>query len=114
MALIEFETRRIEKIVGEFIEMRRPPMHIRRELDLGFRVNGQTVDIFEVRRLSNESEPHEQPVARARWIKARNCWNVYWMRADLKWHAYKPEPTVRTIEGFCAMVNEDAYACFWG
>lgn len=59
MALTEFETRRIEKIVGDFIETRRPPMHIRREVDLGLRVNGQTVDVFEVRRLPNESEPRE-------------------------------------------------------
>lgn len=114
MALTEFETRRIEKIVGNFIETRRPPIHIRGEVDLGFRVDGQTVDIFEVRRLPNEFEPHEQPVARARWVKTRNSWNVYWMRADLKWHAYEPQATVRTIEAFCALVNEDACACFWG
>lgn len=114
MALTEFETRRIEKIVGEFIESRRPPMHIRKELDLGFRLDGQIVDVFEIRTLPGQPAPHEQPVARARWIKSRNCWNVYWMRADLKWHAYEPEPTVRTIEVFCALVNEDAYACFWG
>jgi hypothetical protein len=114
MALTEFETRRVEKVMSEFIEICRPPMHLRKEVDLAFRLDRQTVDIFEIRILPWDPVPLEQPIARARWVKSRNCWNVYWMRADLKWHAYEPEPTVRNIEAFCALVNEDAYACFWG
>jgi hypothetical protein len=36
MALSEFEQKRCERIVGAFIEKRRPAAHIRDKLDLGF------------------------------------------------------------------------------
>ena len=49
MALSEFEQKRCERLVGAFIESRRPPAHIRPQLDLGFRVAEQSVEIFEVR-----------------------------------------------------------------
>jgi hypothetical protein len=49
MALSEFERKKCEKLVSEFVKKRRPPAHIRKELDLGFRVKGQSVEIFEIR-----------------------------------------------------------------
>lgn len=33
---------------------------------------------------------------------------------DLKWHGYEPAPEVASIEDPCALVAEDAYACFFG
>ena len=49
MALTEFEIKRCEKLVAEFIERRRPPPRLRKEDDLAFRINGQNVEIFAVR-----------------------------------------------------------------
>jgi hypothetical protein len=49
MMFSEFEIKRYEKLVAEFISKRRPPPHIRAQLDLGFRVSGQSIEIFEVR-----------------------------------------------------------------
>ena len=49
MALSEFETKRVEKMVAQFVEKHRPPQNIRNKLDLAFRVEGQSVEIFEVR-----------------------------------------------------------------
>ena len=34
----------------------------------------------------------EEPVAKATYISKTNRWKIYWMRADLKWHAYPPHP----------------------
>jgi hypothetical protein len=48
MALTEFEAARVKKVVGAFIEQKRPPPHIRPELDLGFRLTGQSVEILEM------------------------------------------------------------------
>jgi hypothetical protein len=48
-AFNDIERKRYEKTVGAFVEKRRPPLHIRPELDLGFRVAGQSVEIFEIR-----------------------------------------------------------------
>ena len=115
MALSEFETKRIEKAVSSFIERRRPPAHIRSELDLGFRVSGQSVEIFEVRPVWKEpSKKMEHPVAKATYVKSRAVWKVYWMRADLKWHSYPPAPAVGTVEKFLSLVAEDKHACFFG
>jgi len=41
-------------------------------------------------------------------------WKVYWNRADLKWHSYKPVPEVASLEEFLALVERDEHACFFG
>ena len=115
MALSEIETKRIEKKVDAYVQKRRPPPHIRPKLDIGYRVKGQSVEVFEIRPVwKNESEIMEYPVAKATFIKTRGVWKVYWMRADLNWHSYQPTPTVGGVEQFLALIEEDRYACFWG
>jgi hypothetical protein len=49
MALSEFEISRYEKLVAEFAQRRRPPPHLRDKVDLAFRVNGQSIELYEVR-----------------------------------------------------------------
>jgi len=44
MALSEFEVKQIERAVAGFMERRRPPEHIRPELDIGYRVTGQSLE----------------------------------------------------------------------
>jgi hypothetical protein len=93
MALSEFEHKCLERVVGKFIEKRRPPPHIRAQLDLGFRLAGQSVEIFEVRpRFQAPHERIEQSVAKATYVKTQGIWKVFWKRADLKWHRYDPVP----------------------
>lgn len=48
MAISEFEIKRIEKVVGNVIEERRPPVHARNEFDIGFRIDNQSVFILNV------------------------------------------------------------------
>jgi Protein of unknown function (DUF3024) len=115
MALSEFERKRFERIVGAFIEKRRPPPHVRPKLDLGFRVAGQSVELFEVRpRFDTPSEKFEHAVAKATYVKAQDVWRVFWQRADLKWHRYDPAPEVPSLEDFLHLVQEDKCACFFG
>jgi hypothetical protein len=115
MALDEFTCRRIEKIVGAFVEKYRPFPHIRKQLDLGFRLSGKSVEIFEVRpRWQNPEEIMECPVAKATYVKTQDLWKIYWMRQDLKWHSYRLLPQVGTIEEFLEEVAADPSACFWG
>jgi spore coat polysaccharide biosynthesis protein SpsF (cytidylyltransferase family) len=115
MAFSEFETTKFEKVVDSFIQKRRPPPHIRNELDLGFRIKGQSVEIFEIRPLwQNPKEKMEEPVAKATYVKTQRVWKVYWQRADLKWHRYDPDPEVQTLDEFLAVVDRDEYACFFG
>ena len=115
MALSEHERYRFEKPVRGFIEAKRPPPHIRPELDLGYRFTGQSVEIFEVRpAFRRPGKFIEHAVAKATWVKSRHIWKVYWMRADLKWHRYPPCESVGRIEDFLTLVDEDKHACFFG
>ena len=64
--LSEFDMKRCEKLVAQFIEKRQPPPHIRREVDLSFRINGQSVEIFEVRpNWRDRSKLQEHSIAKA-------------------------------------------------
>lgn len=116
MAFSEFEEKRINKIVGAFINKHRPPEHIRPKLDLAYRLKGQSVEIFEVRPCwrGTPGVIMENAVAKATYVKSRSVWKVYWQRADLRWHSYEPVPQVDHIEEFLALVKEDEYACFFG
>ena len=115
MALSELETARAKKILGEFIERRRPPPHIRHEVDLSYRVSGQSVELFEIRPVWNRpSEKMEAPVAKATFVRTQNIWRVYWRRADLKWHLYEQTPEVHGLPEFLSVVEEDPHGCFWG
>lgn len=114
MAFSEFETKRLEKVVGAFVEGHRPAPHIRPKLDLAFRISGQSVEIFEVRSRGRPGEAMEHFVAKATYVKTKELWRVFWMRADLKWHGYPPMPQVDSIEKFLALVAEDEHGCFFG
>jgi hypothetical protein len=115
MAISEFEIKRFEKIVGQYIERRRPPPHLRNQVDLTFRIEKQSVIIFELRELWNQpGKKVESQIAKATYVKKTNSWKLYWQRADLKWHRYEPTPETQTIEEFLAVLEKDEYGCFWG
>jgi len=115
MARSEFDALRCEKCVAAFIERRRPPPHIRSKLDLAFRQQGQSVELFEIRPSWDGSAlALECSVAKATYSKRTRVWKVYWIRADLKWHRYSPAPEVDSIEDFLAFVDEDEHGCFFG
>ena len=115
MALTEIELQRSERDLARFLERRRPPPHIRPELDIGYRITGQSVEIFEIRPDWRDRKiRRETPVAKATYIRSKDRWRIYWMRGDLKWHGYKPTLEVRDLAEFLAVVHEDQYCCFFG
>ena len=115
MAVSEFETKRIEKIMEGYLERTRPPVHIRNELDIAYRIDNQSVELFEVRpAFQNPDQKIEHAIAKATYVKRANEWRLYWMRADLKWHRYEPVPEVDSLEEFLQVIEEDAHGCFYG
>ena len=115
MSLSEFEIKRIEKKVAEFMDRKRPPAHVRSQLDFGYRLQGQNLELFEIRpRWNAPEEILESSIAKATYVKRTRSWKVYWQRADLKWHRYKPAPEVASVEEFLQLVEEDAFSCFFG
>jgi hypothetical protein len=99
MALSEFETKKIEKALAAFMEKRRPPIAVRSKLDLGYRVSGRSVELFEIRpRWDKPEQISESAFAKVTYVRTQGIWKVYWMRADLKWHGYEPVPEVSSAE----------------
>lgn len=115
MAISEFEIKRIEKLVGAFVETKRPPAHIRPQLDIGYRITNQSFEIFEIRpKFNKPEEKHEISVAKATYVKTKKIWKLYWMRADLKWHGYQPFPESKSLEEIIETIKADEHYCFWG
>ncbi len=115
MALSEFETKRCERVLQKFMDKRRPPVHLRDKLDFGFCINGQSVEIFEIRPVWDDPDRiMERSFAKATFVKSRKHWTVFWKRADLKWHRYDPNPVANSIDEFVSIVDEGKYACFFG
>lgn len=116
MAFSDFEAARVSKLVGGFVEQRRPPVHLRPQVDLAFRISGQSVEIFELRPPWDDpsGKKVEHPIAKATYLRTTDDWRVSWMRSDMKWHSYEPMPFVETIEGFLDLVEKDEYCCFFG
>lgn len=115
MALTEKQTQEIIKAGEAFLAKRRPNVEIRDQLDLAYRIEGQSVFIYEIRPVWNmPSEIMESDVAKTTFVKTKNHWKVFWMRADLKWHSYPPNPSVNSIKHFFDLVEKDKHACFFG
>lgn len=115
MSLNDLEQKRTERAVERFMNKRRPPPHIRPKLDLGYRIENQSLVLYEIRPRWNEPEEIlELPFAKTTYVRSRNIWKIFWQRADLKWHAYQPCSEVDKVEEFLEIVDADVYACFFG
>jgi hypothetical protein len=115
VAFNDIERKRIERDLTNFMERHRPPPHIRPQLDLGYRISGHSVELFEVRPdWQNPKEKMEYPIARTTFVRTQNLWRIFWMRRDLKWHGYEPTPEARSFAAFLEVVGRDEYCCFFG
>ena len=115
MAFNDFERAVNQKTLNWFIERRRPPIHIRPQLDIGYEINGQTVDILEIRPdWKDKTTLRRTPVARAKFVRTEEQWRLCWMRGDLKWYAYEPDHIHSTLQSALKIVDADALCCFFG
>ena len=110
----EIESVEIEEI-DNYLKYIRPPEEIREEYDISYRIEKQSVIIFEIR--PNWKDPNvkmEIDVVKTTFVKKDNNWKVFWKRADLKWHSYKPKPIVENLLEFIRLIEKDELGCFWG
>jgi hypothetical protein len=111
METINFE----EKIIENYIESIRPPVELRKKVDLGYSFKNNEVIFFEIRPLWNdETKTQHFPFVKAKFIKVQKVWKIYWMRANGKWELYGPNPMVHSIQSFIEIVEEDEHGCFRG
>lgn len=115
MAVNNLQVLEIIEVMEAFLERQRPPEHIRPKMDIGYKIEGQSIIIHEIRPLSNDSSKIIYPeVAKATFVKAKNHWKVFWLRSNLKWYTYDPKPIVKTLREFLTLVEADKHGCFWG
>jgi len=104
-----------EQEIQEFVDHNRPPEHIRHQLDWDYTFDKYTFELLEVRpNWRDKTIKMKIPVAKARFIKSRNLWKIYWMRASGKWEAYPPEPEVDHLFEVLKIIKDDELGCFWG
>ena len=115
MAIDSLQTLDVIEAMENFIARKRPPKHIKYKLDIRYRIEEQSILVFEIRPQWDKPEVfREHPVAETTFVKARGDWKVFWMRADLNWHSYTTNPFVKTVGEFTKLVEEDKNHCFWG
>ncbi len=115
MPFAEHQRAHVEAAIADFLLHRRPLKHLRSKVDLAYRIEEQSVVIYEVRPWWRDARwKIEGPVAKATYVKDSNRWTIYWHRGDLRWHRYDPQPEAVVFDEFLAVVDEDADGYFMG
>jgi hypothetical protein len=115
MAFTETEKARFQKLAEAYIQKRRPPEHLREKIDIAFRLEGQSIEIFEIRpHFQNLARKVESSAAKATYVRSTNAWKIFLKMSDLKWHGYAPHLLARSLQEFFKVVDDDACGCFWG
>ncbi len=97
MGLNALDTVDVIEVMENFIEQGRPPEDIRDKLDLSYRIENQSIILYEIRPLHLYPEKIiHSDFAKTTYVKSKDVWKVYWLRGNLKWHLYEP-PTVRHL-----------------
>ena len=105
----------IEVQIKSFVENMRPPVEIRDQLDIDYKYDKSSIELYEIRpHFEIKDKIIHSSFAKARFIKSRNIWRIYWMRASGKWDPYEPDLEVSYVKDFLEIVNEDKYGCFKG
>jgi hypothetical protein len=104
----------IKKEMDTFILKRRPPESVRNQVDLNYKIDKQSIIIFEIRKMFQQEGMVDISIAKATYVMKENKWKIYWQRADLKWHSYEPKKEVKTVKAFLKVVDEDEFCFFWG
>ncbi len=104
-----------EKTIQNFVEPMRPSEEIRDQLDMGYKYENNIVEFFEIRpRWNDPSIIDHHSFAKAKFIKSRQVWTIYWMNSSLKWKKYEPMPETKTIHKVCEIIKNDEYSVFFG
>jgi hypothetical protein len=114
MAFNELELKRIDRTVGDLCRRNTLPQHAD-ELRFICELDGHAVSIYEQRPPWRGSGPWtSHGIARFRFSRAGGRWTLFWMRQDLKWHCYVPQPPSVDLASLVAVVEADEYGAFFG
>lgn len=114
MAFNDLEFHAVKKEVEAFVESTRPPEHLRDQVDNAYRIDDQTVELFQIRPPTWRGELGEMtelPTAKITYARTQNEWKLFWQRANFKWELFE---TTKTLRDALEIVRIDRYGCFFG
>jgi hypothetical protein len=115
MAFTEKQLEDITAMMNILIEGLRPPEDVRDKVDVSWRIERQSVFLYEIRpQWDDPSVIMEHDFAKATWVKKEKEWYVYWIRSDNKWYRYKGLESVVNLQRFIIEIEKDPYGCFRG
>ena len=114
MALSELQHAHIDRLFTVYCRDD-PRPEVRAQLRHGFRVDGNSVELFESR--PAYVPPHDwrdSGVAKFRYVHGRGVWQLLCQHRDLRWHRYRRLPEAPSIDRLLAEVEADPTGIFWG
>jgi len=85
MALTTEQINDIILMMDNFIKQHRPAPDIRHSLDIDWRIEDQSVYLFEIRpQWDNKEIFHRHDYAKATWVQSQKHWKIFWMRENLE------------------------------
>ena len=110
----DLERKRAEKIVTKLLVPRRSP-HVKSGGLVRYRVVRQSIEVFSERPAYDDpAEMIEIPIAKFRYVRVIDAWQLFWCRASGKWEAYGPKRDAENLSELVDEVLRDPYFCFWG
>ena len=115
MSFSELELKRIDRTIGELCRRSSLAEHADK-LRFVCEIDGHAVTVWEERPPWDGSpgEWTRMGVARFRYFRSRDEWQLYWMRRDLKWHVFDEVGPTRNLARLVSVVDENRYGCFFG
>lgn len=113
MAFSEIELKRIDHTVGALCR-KRSPAHVKDKLRVKYQVKGHKVVIVERRpRWKNPTEWTESVVAKLKFVRTVHQWQLYWQRANLRWHGYEPFFSSKDLAELVQEIDRDPHGCLF-
>jgi len=114
MSFTNLEIQLIHKLVGEFCQ-RRIPNHVKDQIRLSYTIGNHQIVISEERSIRDgSSEWIVLEIAKLRYVRARDEWQLYWKRANGKWWPYEPQTGSRTLAALIKEIDLDSNGCCFG
>lgn len=105
----------IEQLENFVSRLRPKNEETRKKLDFGYNIDDQSIFLLEIRPdWINPAVIRQRPFAKATYIKSRDIWKIFWIRANGKWYSYEPTPVIMSLKQFLEIVETDEHHCFFG
>ena len=116
MAFSANETETIlQQLEDHFWTLRRPPLQLRDQVREGQRIERQSIELFLNRpAFQRPGEWIEERIARLRYVRSRNLWEIDIWLSDLEWQLYEAFPKADTLPDALAEIHRDQHGCFFG